>query len=35
MEHEPVTPSYEPPRIEERSPIGLPLIGIAASGISD
>jgi hypothetical protein len=32
MEHDAVTPAYEPPRIEERDPIGLPLIGIPASG---
>lgn len=32
MEHE-ATPAYEPPRIEERNPIGLPLIGIPASGV--
>jgi hypothetical protein len=33
MEHEDVTPAYEPPCIEERNPIGLPLIGIPASGV--
>ena len=27
MEHEAVTPNYEPPCIEERTPIGLPLVG--------
>jgi hypothetical protein len=32
MEHDAETPAYEPPRIEERNPIGLPLIGLAASG---
>jgi hypothetical protein len=31
MDHEAVTPAYEPPCIEERNPIGLPLVG-AASG---
>lgn len=36
MEPDAETPTYEPPQIDERSPIGLPLIGLAASGtISD
>jgi hypothetical protein len=33
IEHEAVPFAYEPPRIEERSPIGLPLIGLAASSV--
>jgi hypothetical protein len=32
MEHDAEDPTYEPPQIEERSPVGLPLIGIPASG---
>ena len=31
VEREAVTPNYEPPCIEERTPIGLPLVG-AGSG---
>ena len=32
MDHEAVSTAYEPPCIDERNPIGLPLIGIPASG---
>lgn len=31
----PSTQSYDPPRIEERSPLGTPLIGPVASGSTD
>ena len=33
MEHERTT--YEPPRIEERNPIGLPLVGAICGPIAD